>query len=203
MARQKDYSKAITTRYALDLRARAISGDKAAYEEMVERNKALAKKANRRLSALEKAGFTRYAYDRAISYTESEYGMKRFTTDLNKLKDIPDLQINLQEMSKFIDSKASTVSGNKRIDLNIVNSFRDKGITIPKGSENEFIDLIKSDEFQTLKKTYVDSDVLVSDLVDLTDNYGVSISDIAEAFDKIVHEDVTYDVALEELGKKI
>ena len=206
MSSNTPYNKPISSRYALDLRARAkLGGEKGkkALEEMIARNNALAKVANQRLSRLEKAGFTRYAYDRAISYTESEFGMTRFTTSREKLADIADLQINIQEMSKFIDSAASTVSGNRAIDLSIVNTFRDKGVNIPAGKENEFLDLIASDEFEMLKKAHVDSGVAVNDMIELTSNYGASIEDIYIAWSKTVDEMRTYDQALEELGYKI
>lgn len=199
------YSQPVTAKYALTLRAKAKLGDKDALEELVERNKALAKRANSALARLEKAGFTRYAYDRAISYTESEFGMNRFTASRQKLPWIEDLQINIQEMSTFLSSKSSTISGNKAIDKSIVDAFKEKGVNIPKGQENEFIDLISSDDFETLKKTYVDSGTIIMDMVRLTNDsdYKVSISDIQNAFSKVVDNQLTYDVALEELGYKI
>lgn len=199
------YSQPITAQYALTLRAKAKLGDKGALNELIERNKALAKRANNALSRLEKAGFTRYAYDRAISYTESEYGMTRFTTSRQKLPWIEDLQINIQEMSTFLSSKSSTVTGNKAIDKSIIDAFRSKGVVIPKGQENEFIDLIASDDFETLKKSYVDSGTIIMDMIRLTNDsdYKVSISDIADAFSKVVSNQSTYDIALEELGYKI
>lgn len=204
MAKKKiPYSQPISAQQALTLRAKAYLGDKGAYQELVERNKALAKRANSALRRLEKAGVTRWSYDRAISYTESEYGMRRFTTSREKLPEIVDLQINIQEMSKFLASKSSTISGNKAIDLSIIDAFRGKGINIPKEQESEFLDLIASDDFETLKKSYVDSGTIIAEMVDLTNDYKVSISDIASAFSKVVHGDVTYDVALEELGYKI
>lgn len=206
MAKKKiPYSQPVTAKYALTLRAKAKLGDNEALEELVERNKALAKRANSALRRLEKAGFTRYAYDRAISYTESEFGMNRFTTSRQKLPWIEDLQINIQEMSTFLSSKSSTISGNKAIDKSIVDAFRAKGVNIPKGQENEFIDLIASDDFETLKKTYVDSGTIIMDMVRLTNDsdYKVSISDIQSAFSKVVDNQLTYDVALEELGYKI
>lgn len=206
MAKKKiPYSHPVTAQYALTLRAKAKLGDKSALEELVKRNKALAKRANSALARLEKAGFTRYAYDRAISYTESEYGMTRFTTSRQKLPWIEDLQINIQEMSKFLSSKSSSISGNKAIDKSIVDAFRKKGVEIPKGQENEFIDLIASDDFETLKKIYVDSGTIIMDMVRLTNDsdYKVSIADIQKAFSKVVDNQLTYDVALEELGYKI
>ena len=212
MARRKiAYSKTVTAQYARTLRAKAIMGDSSALLELEKRNKALARIANNRLSKLEKAGFTRYAYDRAITYTDTEFGMSRFTASKAKLeydtKDlksyIVNLQINIQEMSKFIDNKSSTVEGNVAIDNSIVNAFRKKGMVIPEGMENEFLDLIASDEFQTLKKCYVDSGVAVVDMVRLTSEYGVSIKDIEVAFAKVVDGVRKYNTALNELGYKV
>lgn len=203
MPKKIPYNQPITAQQALTLRAKAYLGDESAYKELVERNKALVKRANSALSRLEKAGITRWSYDRAISYTESEFGMRRFTASKNKLPEIVDLQINIQEMSKFLASKSSTIRGNKAIDLKIINAFREKGINIPKGEEAEFLDLISSDDFETLKKSYVDSGTIIAEMIDLTNDYKVSISDISSAFSKVVKGDVTYDVALEELGYKI
>lgn len=203
MPKKIPYNQPITAQQALTLRAKAYLGDESAYKELVERNKALVKRANSALARLEKAGITRWSYDRAISYTESEFGMRRFTASKNKLPEIVDLQINIQEMSKFLASKSSTIRGNKAIDLKIINAFRDKGINIPKSEEAEFLDLISSDDFETLKKSYVDSGTIIAEMIDLTNDYKVSISDISSAFSKVVKGDVTYDVALEELGYKI
>ena len=199
------YSHPITAQYAITLRAKAKLGDQGALDELIARNKALAKRANSALARLEKAGFTRYAYDRAISYTESEFGMNRFTASREKLPWIEDLQINIQEMSKFLSSKSATVSGNKQIDKSIIDAFRSKGINIPMGQENEFIDLIASDDFETLKKTYVDSGTIIMDMIKLTNDsdYKVSIADIQTAFADVVRNNKTYDIALEELGYKI
>lgn len=201
--RKIPYNQPISAQQALTLRAKAYLGDEAAYKELVERNRALAKRANSALSRLEKAGITRWSYDRAVSYTESEFGMKRFTASKQKLPEIVDLQINIQEMSKFLSSKSSTIKGNKAIDKSIIDAFRDKGIKINKNEEAAFLDLISSDDFETLKKSYVDSGTIIAEMIDLTNDYKVSMSDIASAFSKVVNGDVTYDVALEELGYKI
>lgn len=201
--RKIPYNQPISAQQALTLRAKAYLGDEAAYNELVERNRALVKRANSALSRLEKAGITRWSYDRAISYTESEFGMKRFTASKQKLPEIVDLQINIQEMSKFLSSKSSTIKGNKAIDKSIIEAFKDKGIKINKNEEAAFLDLISSDDFETLKKSYVDSGTIIAEMIDLTNDYKVSISDIATAFSKVVNGDATYDVALEELGYKI
>ena len=203
MPKRIPYNKPVSAQYVRTLRAKAKLGDASAYDELVKRNKALARKANSALSKLEKSGFTRYAYDRAVSYTQSEYGMSRFTTSKNKLKDAADLQINIQEMSKFLTSKSSTTEGNIEIDRSIVNAFRNKGVVIPKGMENDFLDFIASDDFEQLKKCHVDSGVAIMDMVRLTGEYGVDIQDVIKAFKKVVDGTEYYNKALDELGYKI
>lgn len=214
MAKKKDYSKPVGPMYARNLRSKAKVGSpevaKAAYEELVARNKALAGVANRRLTNLEKAGFERWAYDRAITHIESidGKGASRFNKNLT---DIVDLQLNIQEMSKFLNSKSSTVAGNRDIDKEIINAFRNKSINlgedvkflkIKKVDVNAFIDIIKSDAWEELKKYHVSSEALIDDMIrlsNLTENK-VSWEQVLNEYEKVASGDITYDVALENLG---
>ena len=216
MAKKKDYSKPVSSVYARNLRSKAIVGKteemrRAAYNELVERNKALAVIANRRLTNLEKAGFERWAYDRAITHIESVDG--KGATRFNKsLTDIVDLQLNIQEMSKFLDSRTSTVAGNRAIDKEIIDAFRDKTLELDDGSIQflkikkvdikAFTDILKSDAWEELKKHYVSSDVLIDDMVkisNLTENK-VTWEQVLAEYKKVTSGDITYDVALENLG---
>ena len=214
MAKKKDYSKPVGPMYARNLRSKAKVGSpevaKAAYEELVARNKALAGVANRRLTNLEKAGFERWAYDRAITHIESidGKGASRFNKNLT---DIVDLQLNIQEMSKFLNSKSSTVAGNRDIDKEIINAFRNKSLNIgedvkflkiKKVDVNAFIDIIKSDAWEELKKYHVSSEALIDDMIrlsNLTENK-VSWEQVLTEYEKVASGDITYDVALENLG---
>lgn len=200
------YNKPIPSAYALELRGAVKFGDEEtserAMQELIDRNRALTKVANNALARLEKAGFERWAYDRAVTYTESEYGMKRFTTSREKLPEAVDLQVNIQELSKFLSSKSSTVRGNKAIDLSIINAFRDMDINIPKKYEKDFIDLISSDEWEQLKQTTVPSGVAIDDMSRLTSSgYNVNIRDLKNVFERMVSgkDSITYDVGIEVL----
>ena len=214
MAKKKDYSKPVGPMYARNLRSKAKVGSpevaKAAYEELVARNKALAGVANRRLTNLEKAGFERWAYDRAITHIESidGKGASRFNKNLT---DIVDLQLNIQEMSKFLNTTSSTVAGNRDIDKEIINAFRNKSLNIgedvkflkiKKVDVNAFIDIIKSDAWEELKKYHVSSEALIDDMIrlsNLTENK-VSWEQVLTEYEKVASGDITYDVALENLG---
>ena len=214
MAKKKDYSKPVGPMYARNLRTKAKVGSpevaKAAYEELVARNKALAGVANRRMTNLEKAGFERWAYDRAITHIESidGKGAKRFNKNLT---DVVDLQLNIQEMSKFLNSKSSTVGGNRDIDKEIINAFRSKSLNLGEDVKflkirnvdvNAFIDIIKSDAWEELKKYHVSSEALIDDMIrlsNLTENK-VSWEQVLNEYEKVASGDITYDVALENLG---
>lgn len=197
--RNKDYSKPVGPMTARNLRSKAMLGDKQAYNELVARNKELATKANRRMTNLEKAGFNRWAYNRAISHIESidGRGARRFNRNLT---DIVDLQMNIMEMSKFLNAKSSTVAGNRDIDKEIVNAFRDKNIRIQNVDIAAFIDIIKSDAWEDLKKYQVSSGVLIEDMVRLSQENKVSWERVLEEYQKVANNEITYDIALENLG---
>lgn len=215
MARKKDYSKPIGPVYARNLRSKALVGDSVemrenAYNELIARNKALAAIANRRLTNLEKAGFTRWAYNRAMTHIQSidGEGAKRFNKNLTG---VVDLQLNIMEMSKFINSSSSTVAGNRAIDKDIISAFRDKGldvdgqtkyIKIRNADIDAFIDIIKSDAWEELKKCHVASGQLIDDMVrlsNLTENK-VSWKQVLDEYEKVASGEITYDVAMENLG---
>lgn len=209
MAKKKDYSKPVGPMYARNLRSKAKLGDEEAYEELVARNRELVTKSNRRLTNLEKAGFgNRWAYNRAIAHIESidGKGAKRFNKNLTN---IVDLQMNIMEMSKFLKAKSSTVAGNRAIDKEIVSAFREKSIIvngkpvhmkIKNKDIDAFIDIIKSDAWEELKKIQVSSRELVDDMVRLSQDNKVDWARILEEYKKVADNEITYDIALEHLG---
>ena len=201
---KKSYYKPVSSNYAIELRFKAQRGDKSAMQELIERNAALAREANRRLTLLEKSRefSNRWAARHAQAHIE-EYGgpfATRYTTDKSILTDAVDYQLNIQSMSRFLKSKSSTIRGNREIDKNILNAFRDKGIHISKDMESEFLDFISSDEWEDLKKFNVPSGVLVSDMVRISDTPHVTLERFFEEMKKVADNSQTYDVALDNLG---
>ena len=204
MAIKKSYYKPVRPNYAIELRFKAQRGDESAMQELIERNAALAREANRRLTLLEKSDRfgNRWASRYAQQHIEEVGGpfATRYTTDKKLLVDPVDYQLNIQSMSKFLESKSSTIRGNREIDKNILNAFRNKGINISKDMEYEFIDFISSDEWEDLKKFNVPSGVLVSDMVRISDTPHVTLERFFEEMKKVADNSQTYDVALDNLG---
>ena len=177
MARIKPYSQAVSNVRIDQLLLRATRGEtkeirESALSELQGRNKALARRANIQLSKLEKAGYTRWAYNRAMSHIETTRGngFSRFSGNSSDFSELKDLAWNIREMSNFFRSKQSTVGGNREIDREILESFRSKGVEISKSEEQALFDLLNSDSWEELKKTYYGSQDAIDMLVQVT-NY--------------------------------
>lgn len=238
MGRIKPYSEAISNVRVDQLLERAVKGDVKATDELIARNKQLASRANRQLTYLEKAGYDRYAYDRAISYIDSEYKTltNRFIGDVNYFKANPskyttitsggedvtylkDVAWNIREMSTFLRAKSSTVAGNREIDREILDFFRNQSkkvtidgkevlqkVKIRKSEEKAFFDLLNSDAWEELKKTYYGSQDAIDMLIQVTNHNKKTTLDwekLEEQLEKVRSGQLTMEVALEEFGYTI
>lgn len=180
---------------------RAKKGDENALQQLLTYNSKVAKRANQRLARLERAGLDKYSYDRATAYTQQEYGGNRFTTDRKRLKNIEDLEAQLLEVETFLKSQTSTVSGHAKIRAQRLRQFRDIGFDIPVEEEDAFLEFIIGETFQILKQ-YVPSDQILEDFATAYGS-GYSLKYINEQFTKVVDGEITYDVALENIGIEI
>ena len=213
MAKIKPYSQEVSNVRVNQLLERAYHGEtenirNKAREELIGRNKALARRANIQLSHLERAGYDRWAYDRAISYIESQskYLTKRFSGKEKDFDDLKDIAWNIREMSTFLRSKSATVGGNREIDREILEAFRAKGVSIKKGEERAFFDLLNSDSWEELKKTYYGSQDAVDMLVQVTNrgrNTTLDWGRLEEQLAKVANDELTMDIALKEFGYTI
>lgn len=102
----------------------------------------LARRANQRLRALERAGYNTAAYRLATFDTQDFNNSNRYSTRVRGRTD-EDLQKEYDSIVKFLGWKTSTVSGEKKRRENIINAFEDKGITIT--NPQEFLDFLASE----------------------------------------------------------
>lgn len=98
----------------------ATQGSPMAIDILRDQNKKLARIANNRLRALEKAELDMFSYDRAITYLQNQ-GKRRFSQALPSTDDYKAMVNQLSELVTFINSKTSTVAGardslNKKIE---------------------------------------------------------------------------------------
>lgn len=117
----------------------------------------LAKTANRRLRSLEKAGLDYYAYDVATLYTQSTRGRNRFSESRTALTDIKSLLNEISKLNTFLNSKSSTIRGQRSIQQNKINAFKNKGYSME--NPRELYNFFESEQFKNAKG--ITSDFLV------------------------------------------
>lgn len=96
-----------------DIRAsawNASQGSTESYQKLVEQNRRLAKLANSRMRALEKAQLDMNAYNRARTYLDN-MGLSRFSTRLAPQSDYKGMVKQLEELVTFVNARTSTVGG--------------------------------------------------------------------------------------------
>lgn len=96
-----------------DIRAsawNATQGSTESYQKLQRENRRLAKLANSRMRALEKANLDMNAYNRAFTYLQNQ-GLKRFSSKLAPPSDYKGMVNQLSELVTFINAKTSTVAG--------------------------------------------------------------------------------------------
>lgn len=151
-----------TSKELESLYRKALHGNKEAETDLRVYNRQLAKLANQRMSALEKAGKDYYAYDVAYGYVETTYGGNRFRYDYISVPTVNDLYENLKHAKQFLESKTSTLRGQRALEKQRLESFRAMGINIPKDSKSErlFIEFLRDEDMLTsLKEVYGSNEV--------------------------------------------
>ncbi len=199
MARKTSWSTARIDKLVKDF---ILNGNDNAYYELQKIEKTITHRANERLRSLEKIGRTTTAAYKYAKEYNNPWNQPGKTNRFHLAKDrgIYGVASNIEITKKFLRYKTSTVSGTKKIDMRILNAFRDKGIVIPKGQEQDFLELLESDEFEKLKKYYQDSKVAVNDLEAASMLDGFDINHYRALIKRVTDNEITYDVAMSELG---
>ena len=166
-------------------------------KEKIYASKEASKQANKQLKQLEKEHLTKFAYEVAGHYNEASGRDKnRFYTG-GKFKKEKDIEIHIQNIATFLNSKTATPEGYKQISIDRLNAFREKGIDIPKGKEKDFYDFLSSEQFKSLGK-YADSNQVIETYVDAR-NAGVDADTINNEFMNFMNDDLTFDEVQEKL----
>lgn len=102
----------------------------------------LARRANQRLRALERAGYNTAAYRLATFDTQDFNNSNRYSTRIRGRSE-EDLQREYNSIVKFLGWKTSTVKGEKIRREKIIQAFQDKGLDIP--NKQDFLDFLASE----------------------------------------------------------
>lgn len=136
-------------------------------QELQNINEVLAKRANWRLSDLEKKGLESAAHTRATYYTSevSEYATgNRFSR--SKKMDIDSLYEQIQQESNFLRWQTSTAAGERERREKIFESLEEKNlITVPEGMKrstfkDKFLRFLSDDAWSEIKKHLYHKEIL-------------------------------------------
>ena len=148
----------------------------------------MAKTANQRLRALEKAGRDYWAYDRAILYTQRTRNRKRFSEAKNWTGSIESLKYEIQKLSDFLDAKTSTVKGSRAVESSIKNTLRNE-YGWQSVDNRSFYNLLQTNQYQQAANKYLSSEILI-DYIDRRIERGDEESDIKEAIEKFNRDEI-------------
>lgn len=129
---------------------------------MIERNK-LAREANKRLYALEKAGYKNYVYKYTVTTIREIRGGKRRRFEAKKKYDksfqsAVSLRSEIMIIQHFLDSKTSTVEGASAYEERVVESFKTRGLKV--SNVKSFFNFLSSELYKSLANSKMDSEVL-------------------------------------------
>lgn len=109
-------------------------------EELDRMRRKLAKRANARLLALERAGRDYWAYDIAQQYL-NDRNRRRFSERSFKGSERNAVR-ELEEIISFLNSASSTITGSKAIEDKIKSSFTRKGVNVSELGSRDFFDFL-------------------------------------------------------------
>lgn len=172
----------------------------------------LAKRANQRFRDIEgKSKLHSFAVDKAKEYLMDTYGRTTFkqTKGLRGLE----LKENLKKLEEFYTSKTSTAKGIREVQKQRLNTFKEKFKEVDKVQGNKgkdkletkfnkmmkdkekkdnFYKFLRSRQYQTLIKNYLDSDQLVEDFTKASDE-GFSIDEIMTQYEIFQNSEMTFE----------
>lgn len=122
------------------------------FSKLIDKAKKYSKLANKRLKELEKNGLNGQAYGYAEYYNSAMKRKKnRFYTGEKLYKSKADVINHIEELQHFLGAKTSTVEGYRNTQEKRINKFREHGVNIPKGAEDEFNQFLETSQFNALK----------------------------------------------------
>lgn len=158
----------------------------------------LANITNKRLRDLEKTGFAYYAYDRLLGYLSAAYPGKRKRVPTRLLQATHEKYDTLLELITFLQSESSTPAGQTAIRERRLASFRQHGLDISDEDAPKFLDWLGSATWNGITQL-IGSDVIIDDINALFQE-GNNISQIIEAFDRVLAGESEYEDELEDMG---
>lgn len=178
----------------------ANSGNKDSLETLQAQARKLGKRANQRMLRLERSGLDYYAYDRASEFLKTEMMRNRFPESVKSM-DAADIVRTIEEAQKFLSSKTSLVSEQKKIREARLEGFRSANIEVPEDQVDTLMRFLGSEGMEAVwnKASSVESSEEIVNLINGALAKSHTYADIYYQFLRFDAGEITYDDLVDRL----
>lgn len=184
---------------------RAARGDRAAQQDLIRMTDSVTKLVNQRLRDLERHGYTYYAYNNPIHFTETMYEGRRFQTSKNIDYDWVMMSTQTQIGWKFLQMESSTVQGMHDIEQRRYENFVEQGLIDPdEMSRRRFRNFLKwvgtNDDVNTMVEAWSTSETMIEMMIDAYNRKGNTKKKMALAYNKFLSGKAGFTETMRGLG---
>lgn len=167
-------------------------------EEKTQLAKQLAKRANVRLSTLEKHDLDNdtWAYGKASRYLRNQDRIRFY--EGKKYNSERELNRQLQELTYFLNAKSSTIRGIKQMEKERYATFA-KNHELDKSHMEDYYTFLQSEQFGLLRRT-LDSETLFDDL-SLALQQGVDLETLEKQYAEYTNTNITFEKVQEKYNR--
>ena len=156
-----------------------VSGKWLSLDEIERERVRMVNQANARLRRLEKKGYDRYAYERAMLYLKQSGKGTRFKR--KKPSSADEILSQVDALTRFLESKTSTVTGLEKVEAKSIEQFKARGFDIK--DRKDFFNFLSSELYGRLSKKFISSEIL-QEIYDKAKSKGISSGDIYRALEE-------------------
>lgn len=165
------------------LRREARRGNPEALQRLQAKNVLMARRANRMLDLLQKAGLTKQAYRAAQTFTNPAYGSTRYSENLT---DVDAMYQQLLSIEHFLSLRTSTIAGSKELENERISTFRQRykrAQNMTRRQILDFFDFLDDENVSDFidEEGYYESKYSVDDFLYVTNEVGRSKDRIKQA----------------------
>lgn len=165
------------------LRREARRGNPEALQRLQAKSVSMARRANKMLDLLQKAGLTKQAYRAAQTFTNPAYGSTRYSENLT---DVDAMYQQLLSIEHFLSLRTSTIAGSKEVENERISTFRQRykrAQNMTRRQILDFFDFLDDENVSDFidEEGYYESKYSVDDFLYVTNEVGRSKDRVKQA----------------------
>lgn len=165
------------------LRREARRGNPEALQRLQAKSVSMARRANKMLDLLQKAGLTKQAYRAAQTFTNPAYGSTRYSENLT---DVDAMYQQLLSIEHFLSLRTSTIAGSKEVENERISTFRQRykrAQNMTRRQIVDFFDFLDDENVSDFidEEGYYESKYSVDDFLYVTNEVGRSKDRVKQA----------------------